>query len=117
VPLEVLVAKFSHTRFEPSGFTTNPDIPIAKSIMDYLFRWLALKYLPVNELPTDQYGHSDSAPPPPPRQMEFRDASAQELAVSRTQSDAPACHECGDIMVRSGACYRCLNCGTTSGCS
>jgi len=117
VPLEVLVAKFSHTRFEPSGFTTNPDIPIAKSIMDYIFRWLALKYLTPSEVPTEHYGHSDSIPPPPPRQVEFRDASAQELAVSRTQSDAPACHECGDIMVRSGACYRCLNCGTTSGCS
>ncbi|MBI2897923.1 MAG: vitamin B12-dependent ribonucleotide reductase [Deltaproteobacteria bacterium] len=115
VPLQVLVAKFSHTRFEPSGFTTNPDIPIAKSIMDYIFRWLALKYLAPAEVP-EEYGHSDSIPPPP-SQFELRSASVQELEVSQLQSDAPPCHECGGIMVRSGACYRCMNCGTTSGCS
>jgi ribonucleoside-diphosphate reductase alpha chain len=116
VPLKVLVDKFSHTRFEPSGFTGNPHIPIAKSITDYIFRWLALKFLPREEIPQGLNGNGQAAqrkvaaPEPQASASSARDAFLN-------QQDAPPCHTCGAIMVRSGACYRCANCGSTSGCS
>ncbi|MBI2194013.1 MAG: vitamin B12-dependent ribonucleotide reductase [Planctomycetes bacterium] len=121
VPLEVLVRKFSHTRFEPAGLTHNKDIPIAKSIIDYIFRWLGLKFLPPEKQPAatdvpavngeDDPGGGSSKPA-------FRADSAAGLrSTFQTEADAPACHECGTIMVRNGACYKCLNCGSTSGCS
>ena len=113
VPLRVLVDKFSHTRFEPSGITTNPQIPIAKSIMDYIFRWLELKFMASERESQMSIGETDD-----PRvyihQGSDRDSAAD---VFVQQSDAPPCHQCGSIMVRSGSCYRCLNCGVTSGCS
>ena len=114
VPLKVLCDKFSHTRFEPSGFTGNPQIPIAKSITDYIFRWLALKFLPPEELP-----HSIAASAEPAARGK-EDAPALPASSAQTflnQADAPPCHTCGAIMVRNGACYRCTNCGATSGCS
>ena len=107
VPLKVLVDKFSHSRFEPAGFTNNPQIPIAKSIVDYIFRWLGQKFLTVEDQP-----QSEKAAPVSSIQMED-----MEKQVFQTQADAPPCPECGSIMVRNGACYKCLNCGTTSGCS
>jgi ribonucleoside-diphosphate reductase alpha chain len=115
VPLRVLVDKFSHTRFEPSGITRNPEIPIAKSIMDYIFRWLQLKFGTDEEQYDSVIGDDDdprvtmttsSLPPAPAGTGEF---------VSEV--DAPPCPDCGSIMVRSGTCHRCLNCGSTSGCS
>jgi ribonucleoside-diphosphate reductase alpha chain len=124
VPLEVLVKKFAHTRFEPSGFTKNPEIPIAKSITDYIFRWLASKFL--NKDQQDEVGlvRRDTAPlelletPAPstasgPATIE----SGQPRIAFQGQEDAPACSDCGSIMVRNGTCYKCLNCGSTSGCS
>jgi ribonucleoside-diphosphate reductase alpha chain len=121
VPLRVLVDKFSHTRFEPSGFTGNPDIPIAKSITDYIFRWLSLKF----DKPAMEEGEPDDAPSVAAPEMkalptpEIRDP--QPVASPRqaflNQQDAPPCHTCGAIMFRSGACYKCNNCGATSGCS
>jgi ribonucleoside-diphosphate reductase alpha chain len=134
VPLRVLCEKFSHTRFEPSGFTANPEIPYAKSIMDYMFRYVEKKFLSA-EPPAG--GHpaqvslgieSGSVPPPPPDpQLSFDRFSsvpppsdAQREAQHQTflaQADAPVCAQCGDMMVRSGSCYRCLTCGDTSGCS
>jgi ribonucleoside-diphosphate reductase alpha chain len=128
VPLKLLVDKFSHTRFEPSGFTGNPDIGHAKSIMDYIFRWLGLRFL--GALP-----RTDHAPAPPPIEVVNAHMARAGAAhangnghghavAARTEarphvleSDAPACHECGTIMVRSGACHKCPNCGATSGCS
>ena len=107
VPLKVLVDKFSHSRFEPAGFTNNPQIPIAKSIVDYIFRWLGQKFLTVEDQP-----QLEKAAPVTSMQMED-----MEKQVFQTQADAPPCPECGSIMVRNGACYKCLNCGTTSGCS
>lgn len=107
VPLKVLVDKFSHSRFEPAGFTNNPQIPIAKSIVDYIFRWLGQKFLTVEDQP-----QAEKAAPVSAMQMED-----MEKRVFQTQADAPPCPECGSIMVRNGACYKCLNCGTTSGCS
>ena len=123
VPLKVLVDKFSHTRFEPSGITRNPEIPIAKSIMDYLFRWLNLKFglrdAMVNgalafegEEPLVTMRPGDLASIPPGSYQ-----SRSDFGSFETEVDAPACSECGSIMVRSGACHRCLNCGATSGCS
>jgi ribonucleoside-diphosphate reductase alpha chain len=119
VPLQVLVDKYAHSRFEPSGFTTNPDIPIAKSIMDYIFRWLGMKFLEGNdcdstEAPSSQLSVS-SSPPPPPATVEANRAVEHQVYVQ--QADAPVCVECGGWMTRSGTCYRCMNCGGTSGCS
>jgi len=147
VPLQTLVDKFSHTRFEPSGFTKNPEIPIAKSITDYIFRWLASKFLSREGkeaagviLREPEPGHQataaggytplqttmplagggrlephgqavPAAQPAPPANL------AQVRPVYLYQQDAPSCHECGAIMVRNGSCYKCVNCGSTSGCS
>ncbi len=118
VPLETLVNKFAHMRFEPSGVTNNPQIRFAKSIMDYIFRWLALKFLPPEKQPAGEQasienhtGLSEKATEPA---KTLREA---EQMVFQFQADAPPCPECGSIMVRNGACYKCLNCGATSGCS
>ncbi len=120
VPLKLLIDKLAYTKFEPSGWTGNPEISRASSIMDYLFRWLGLKFLPTR--PTEQLSLPVDAESVPPS---LKSAGAQEAPAARTnahgawtaETDAPACHECGTIMVRSGACYKCGNCGATSGCS
>ncbi|HEY3378264.1 MAG TPA: vitamin B12-dependent ribonucleotide reductase [Armatimonadota bacterium] len=124
VPLQVLVDKFSHTRFEPSGWTTNKEIPMAKSLMDYIFRWMAIKFLPKEV--TAQYVTStaivteDVATPAPTIEDEVaalvRQADDSKLTFDN-QSDAPPCPTCGEMMVRNGSCYKCHNCGGTSGCS
>ncbi len=123
VPLKVLVDKFSHTRFEPSGFTSNPQVPYAKSIMDYIFRYLASKFLPAEE--AKALGVQIEEPPLTP--LTIQTPPAPFTAVSKPAKkgalvdiedrDAPVCYECGSLMVRNGACYKCLNCGSTSGCS
>ncbi|MGC8460216.1 MAG: vitamin B12-dependent ribonucleotide reductase [Candidatus Dormibacteria bacterium] len=122
VPLQVLVSKFSHMRFEPQGFTKNPEIPIAKSISDYIFRWLASRFLPQEDqlalgihVP-ESNGDSESAPVVT-ESLPVVDLGEQLKLTFRNQEDAPACTECGSIMVRNGACYKCYNCGGTSGCS
>ena len=126
VPLRVLVDKFSHMRFEPSGFTKNPDIPMAKSIMDYIFRWLATKFLdgdaqqeigivkrePVEEVHQKKVVSIASHPP-----RGGAPVSSISSITSLYQQDAPPCPDCGAIMIRSGACYKCMNCGAVSGCS
>jgi ribonucleoside-diphosphate reductase alpha chain len=213
VPLKDLVNKFAHVRFEPSGFTGNQEIPIAKSIVDYIFRWLGSRFLTaddkanlglidrsaiVADVPDSSPGSATVAPAiaspaspailadpvptpasPPPASAQPSDSAGesdtpkatavaesvgeaskapegQELAVIATnghanghaangngkttngsstapaitlnfggatkvsfqaQADAPSCAECGSIMVRNGSCYKCLNCGSTSGCS
>ncbi|MCI0669782.1 MAG: vitamin B12-dependent ribonucleotide reductase, partial [Myxococcaceae bacterium] len=121
VPLQVLVDKFSHTRYEPSGFTGNPDIPIAKSITDYIFRWLQLKFLSAGkaaEAAALPYGTAEATPAPVVVAAEEASPKrSREKETFLNQADAPPCHTCGEIMVRNGACYRCANCGATSGCS
>lgn len=131
VPLRVLVEKFSHMRFEPSGFTNNKDIPMAKSICDYIFRWLGKKFIPAKDLPAnlDSPNGQDSIQTSIEAahttkihtafaEIEHETSTAKaEREVYQTQSDAPPCHTCGSIMVRSGSCYKCYNCGETSGCS
>jgi ribonucleoside-diphosphate reductase alpha chain len=125
VPLKVLVDKFSHARYEPSGFTNNPDIPIAKSVSDYIFRWLGKKFMR-EENGTEQTGQIKVTPEPSQKPVQILNAAAvkaasvwekNEKVIFETQSDAPPCHECGSIMIRSGSCYKCLDCGSTSGCS
>ncbi|BCM89401.1 vitamin B12-dependent ribonucleotide reductase [Abditibacteriota bacterium] len=144
VPLRVLVNKFSHTRFEPSGYTTNREIPIAKSLMDYIFRWFDQKFHPNGD-----NGHFGKPAPSPegeaePKKADRAPASAQAPALAtlptlfsaatheegarngnladaqaslmQSQSDSPPCPNCGAITVRSGACYKCNECGTTTGC-
>ena len=108
VPLKVVCDKFSHTRFEPSGWSGVKEIGYAKSIMDYISRWLALKFLPPTSPPPTGVGAEVMAPAP---------AHLSAQGVGDGQADGPACRECGAIMTRNGSCYRCGNCGWTSGCS
>jgi ribonucleoside-diphosphate reductase alpha chain len=111
VPLKFFVDKFSHVRFEPSGYTGNPQIPYAKSIMDYIFRWLALKFIGPNFVDNEAGESMRLRPTEPEPQQKLQFAPADGM------DDAPVCSECGGIMTRNGACYKCENCGGTSGCS
>jgi ribonucleoside-diphosphate reductase alpha chain len=162
VPLQVLVDKFSHARFEPSGMTKNPEVRFAKSIVDYIFRWMATKFLSaeaqfrvgvnMREEPGEArdsgtgtrdvgtgtrdsgLGVRDSGsgnresgnrarnavfPSGESRSSRTEDTprKTSEFAAMRNQEDAPPCSTCGSIMIRSGSCYKCANCGTTSGCA
>jgi ribonucleoside-diphosphate reductase alpha chain len=120
VDLRFLVDKFTHVRFEPSGFTGNPQIPIAKSIIDYVFRWMALQFLPSEDqpsMPANGHDLAISAGTETAATAQAAAAQARERDVYVRQADAPPCHECGSIMIRNGACYACVNCGSTSGCS
>jgi ribonucleoside-diphosphate reductase alpha chain len=137
VPLKLLCEKFAHTRFEPSGWTNNPDIGFAKSIMDYIFRWLQVRFLTgqqqllfenlrmkpsvVSSQPSEA-GDGNGSPasdqrtevrPPAPGSVHAADALAGLIDLG----DAPTCSFCGSIMTRNGSCYRCGSCGSTSGCS
>ena len=149
VPLEALVGKFSHVRFEPSGYTSNKEIPIAKSIVDYIFRWLASKFYtdedakdaigiirrapkpePTGEAPgaapAETAKSNPSKPVGKPDQSSGSDSSDElrviagvggvQAKVTVNLTDSMTCSDCGAIMVRAGACYKCLNCGSTSGC-
>jgi len=162
VPLRDLVNKFSHVRFEPAGFTGNAEIPIAKSIVDYIFRWLGARFLPKDE--RDALGIIAREPEvvaeaPPSVQAPVPETPVAEVEAPRptlpvvesngnghaangngktkesgggamplsfggttkvafsVSADSPSCADCGSIMVRNGSCYKCLNCGSTSGCS
>ena len=111
VPLDTLVEKFSHTRYEPSGFTGNKKIPMAKSITDYVFRWLDLKFrtdIERQEVSAEATANAVEKSPKPRESLKNS---------SLNQSDAPACATCGDITVRNGSCYKCQTCGSTTGCS
>ncbi len=175
VPLRDLVNKFAHVRFEPSGFTGNPEVPIAKSIVDYVFRWMGSRFLSKDDrdalgimggeivsgpaavsspqlgafdLTDDSSDSTAAAAPLAPstsseggggeRSSNLAPGAPEGVAVSRNGSsnakvvaslgagqriafsvsaDSPSCMDCGSIMVRNGSCYKCLNCGATSGCS
>ena len=109
VPLKFLADKFSHVRFEPSGWTGNQQIPYAKSIMDYMFRWLGSKFL------GPEYALSEAGHTPDLRPTEQE--PQQSLQFESAFADAPLCAECGGLMTRNGSGYKCGNCGGTSGCS
>jgi ribonucleoside-diphosphate reductase alpha chain len=159
VPLEVLISKFTHSRFEPSGMTSNNEIPMVKSIMDYIGRWLALKFLSRED--AAKYHNSDLIERayttgtmsaggimpfikntiilsgPKLKNAEtgaekpvkiYEKAKVKAVAVNSKggayttpqafqNEDAPMCHNCGSVMIRNGSCYKCLDCGETSGCS
>ena len=129
VPLQDLVDKFSHVRFEPSGMTKNPDVRFAKSIVDYIFRWMAAKFLSAEA--QFRAGVNNREEATAPEQLPLDPAAAagasataviasprtSSFAAMQNQEDAPPCSTCGSIMVRSGSCYKCANCGTTSGCA
>jgi ribonucleoside-diphosphate reductase alpha chain len=129
VPLQDLVDKFSHVRFEPSGMTKNPDVRFAKSIVDYIFRWMAAKFLSADA--QFRAGVNNREETSTPEQLPLDPAAAAgasptgaitspktaSFAAMQNQEDAPPCSTCGSIMVRSGSCYKCANCGTTSGCA
>ena len=154
VPLEVMIDKFSHTRFEPSGITNNQRIRFAKSVTDYIFRWLADKFLgeeernvylaesseepwrpgigdqkeAVSEESQEASEEESKAPSEGQGESKFAEAPEGQVIFDATradgrssvftlQADAPPCSECGTIMIRSGSCYKCTNCGSTSGCS
>jgi ribonucleoside-diphosphate reductase alpha chain len=126
VPLQVLVDKFSHARFEPSGMTRNPEVRFAKSIVDYIFRWMSTKFM------SKEAQFNAGVNMAEPAQLEIdvaetvvtKDAGKADApkagfagAAIQSQEDAPPCSTCGSIMIRSGSCYKCANCGTTSGCA
>ncbi len=174
VPVESLVTKFTHQRFEPAGMTTNRDIPMAKSLVDYIFRWLGMQFIPgyreanAPRRPSEEHGRTPSArdtttkeqascttpasvsvaePHRAPSAMaamveprssvqgvapqasaalrrssmmlvEYESVQASTLSVALDSvNDAPPCDVCGTITVRSGTCYKCLNCGNSMGCS
>jgi len=137
VPLKLLCEKFAHTRFEPSGWTNNTDIGFAKSIMDYIFRWLQLRFLTgqqqllfenlrpklsaISSQPSVEEVNGPAEPgSPKPEARSLKPGSihpADALAGMIDLGDAPTCHVCGSIMVRNGSCYKCMSCGSTSGCS
>jgi len=99
VPLESFIEKFSHVRFEPQGITTNPDMRFAKSLVDYVFRWLEQTFDAVSPIPLGE-------------------GVEEEVVIdAKMQAGAPICEHCGSITVRSGTCYACKNCGHTLGCS
>ena len=147
VPLAALVRKFSHQRFEPSGFTKNPQIRRASSIIDYVFRWMGIQFIPgylerttgdtsqqelnipglqqaeaqhvnkpVVELPVASGGDGESVDHAAAH-SHSHDASAISQSVAHFMEDAPACTACGHLTVRNGACFKCLNCGESLGCS
>ncbi len=139
VPLRAFVEAFTNMRFEPAGMTDDPDIRFASSIMDYLFRRLAIEYMTyddraelgifsvderlqptlpgLDEQVTPTHQGSDLAPDP----KSVSEAVVAELPFAVAQpvrsSDAPMCMQCGIVMVRAGSCYVCTSCGSTSGCS
>src|SRR6202163_13823 len=135
VPLKLFCEKFAHTRFEPSGWSGNPDLGYAKSIMDYIFRWLQLRFLtgqqqmlfdnlrlrPAGGAPEgvgSQEASSSASPEAGTRKPATGSVHAADALSSLVDlGDAPTCSFCGSIMTRNGSCYRCMSCGSTSGCS
>jgi ribonucleoside-diphosphate reductase alpha chain len=135
VPLYDLVDKFSYSRFEPMGPTRNPDIRMAKSVVDYIFRWLGMQFIPgyreeqlgvaYQEVSSEEENSAAAVLPKPSTNGEANNGVAvgesvfgeQQQEFARLRGDAPACDGCGSITVRNGNCYLCHNCGSSMGCS
>src|SRR5215471_5330763 len=126
VPLEVYVSKFSHMRFEPSGMTNDTDIRVAKSIVDYIFRWMGKKFLSPDQKEeagiisaevkarlAERYANGEAAAPTEPAEA----PPPGQTALFNSWEDAVECARCGGRMVRTGSCYTCRDCGTNTGCS
>ena len=130
VPLDVFVSKFAHMRFEPSGMTNDPDIRIAKSIPDYIFRWMGKRFLDaerqselgilsaaVREQLANGNGHSPAVPSSdPPATGTPAAPGVGQTALFNAWEDAVECAKCGGRKIRTGACYTCRDCGDNSGC-
>ncbi|HEX2042204.1 MAG TPA: hypothetical protein VHF24_06155, partial [Acidimicrobiales bacterium] len=144
VPLKAFVDMYTNMRFEPAGMTDDPDIRFASSLVDYIFRRLAVEYLPYEEraelgiltvdermqptlpgveeyaIPTSTGSEIVPDPASPPATTAAPPPAAVEATVTVAEvaaSDAPYCYQCGMVMQRAGACFVCSSCGTTSGCS
>ena len=124
VPLKVLVDKLVNTRFEPSGITANPNIRFVSSVLDYIARWLGGRFISADYLKLNGASHAEAAPLPtmalPASAMTLapmKSANTTSNSPSNAHEGAPTCSECGMLMVPNGACYKCENCGSTSGCS
>ncbi|MFH1476170.1 MAG: vitamin B12-dependent ribonucleotide reductase [Verrucomicrobiota bacterium] len=127
VPLSTLIEKFCHSRFEPSGFTKNPEIPYAKSLVDYIFRWLDLTFpnghnqtvrlLRPSQDPAASKPEVVQTATPPTNTADAPAGFGVLPQLKDMQADAPPCDKCGAITVRNGTCYRCFNCGNSMGCS
>ncbi|MCE7736701.1 MAG: intein-containing adenosylcobalamin-dependent ribonucleoside-diphosphate reductase [Candidatus Heimdallarchaeota archaeon] len=118
VPLSALIRKFIHSKFEPSGMTKNPKIPIASSIIDYIFRWLALEFLPKDERPgVIDYTELAEEKSEPGQVYQTVSAAVSGTGPTEFVDDNQICFQCGAIAIRSGSCYACPECGSTSGCS
>jgi len=120
--MKVLVNKFSHMRFEPSGMTSNPEIPMAKSVMDYIFRWMSMKFgdearQAASTVEAEEAAEAEAEPALKAFAAAAGALEETEHRTFETQADSPPCPECGSVTVRSGACYKCHNCGATTGCS
>jgi ribonucleoside-diphosphate reductase alpha chain len=126
VPLEVYVSKFAHMRFEPSGMTNDADIRVAKSIVDYVFRWMGKKFLSVEQQEeigilspevkarlASSYANGEASAPAAPVEA----APPGQTALFNAWEDAVECARCGGRMIRTGSCYTCRDCGTNTGCS
>jgi ribonucleoside-diphosphate reductase alpha chain len=127
VPLEVYVSKFSHMRFEPSGITNDEDIRVAKSLVDYIFRWMGKKFLSAEQqeeagILTPEikarlaaaYANGGTAPGVNATEEA---ATPGQTALFNQWDDAVECARCGGRMIRTGSCYTCRDCGTNTGCS
>ena len=120
VPLKALVDKLTNTRFEPSGFTENPSIRYSSSVLDYIARWLGGKFLSSEYLkPRAASSEQDMIRPAisSPAINAANRKPIQSSSSAGTTGDAPSCSTCGMLMVPNGSCYKCVNCGSTSGCS
>jgi ribonucleoside-diphosphate reductase alpha chain len=128
VPLEVYVSKFSHMRFEPSGMTNDPDIRVAKSIVDYIFRWMGKRFLTIEQqeelgIMSAEVrarladGYRNGGDPPAATATPVEAAPPGQTALFNAFEDAQECAKCGGRMVRTGSCYTCRDCGTNTGCS
>jgi ribonucleoside-diphosphate reductase alpha chain len=117
VPLKALVDKLTNTRFEPAGFTENSSIRYASSILDYIARWLGGKFLSSEYLkPRPILAEQEIARPPvDPAPANTPRSESRNNGIPT--GDAPSCSTCGMLMVPNGSCYKCVNCGSTSGCT
>jgi ribonucleoside-diphosphate reductase alpha chain len=125
VPLKVFVDKLVNTRFEPSGITSNPNIRFVSSVLDYIARWLGGRFISPDYLKLTPGEQAAAIPAPTSPNAQALETMLAAINIGSTSSakqrdaheGAPACSECGMLMVPNGACYKCENCGSTSGCS
>jgi ribonucleoside-diphosphate reductase alpha chain len=122
VPLKAIVDKLTNTRFEPSGFTENPAIRYSSSVLDYIARWLGGKFISSEYLKprtslSEEEGASQAAGTSADASPKTASPEGRTPSSSALRGDAPSCSTCGMLMVPNGSCYKCVNCGSTSGCS